>query len=322
MEVANASLYDGSTAFAEAVLMAKRIYPQRKNVLISKALHPEYKKVAITSTNQFGLEFLEINTLSSGKTDLRALSTALDNDTLAVCLQSPNFFGVVEDLSELSKILKPINLPPLSVVVIAEAMSLALYEPPGSFDVDIVCGETQSFGNYPGFGGPGVGFFTTKEKYVRNMPGRVVGQTLDGQGKIAFCLTLATREQHIRREKATSNICTNQGWCALRSTIYLSTMGSTGLREAAEICYSNAHYAAEKLCGVRNIKLAFAGDFFNEFVIEISDLNNRFQNALNKGIVPGIPLSRFGANPNQLLVTTTELHTKQNLDDLVESLGE
>lgn len=319
-DVANASMYDGSTAFAEAVLMARRVYPKRRKVLFSKALHPEYRQVAVTSSEQFGIEFVDVGLTSSGQTDLQSLATAAkDPDIFAICVQSPNFFGVVEDLSAIGKVFTG-SEPPLFVVAVPEAMSLALYEPAGSFGADIVCGEAQSFGNYPGFGGPGVGFFASREKFVRNMPGRIVGQTLDGQGKTAFCLTLATREQHIRREKATSNICTNQGWCALRSTIYLSTMGSAGLRQAAEHCYANAHYAADALCKLPGVSRAYTGDFFNEFTLNIKNLSARFQRALDQKTIPGIPLSRFGYGADELLVAVTEVHQKQDIDRLVASI--
>lgn len=321
MDVANASMYDGSTAFAEAILMAKRILPKRKRVAIAQSVHPEYRQTGVTSSEQFGLEYVTIPCTAGGSVDLAALERfACDPDTLAVCVQSPNFYGVVEDLKKIGATIQHGTEAPVFVVAVPEAMSLALYEPPGSFGADIICGEAQSFGNYPAFGGPVVGFFAAKEKYVRNMPGRIVGQTLDGQGKTSFCLTLSTREQHIRRDKATSNICTNQGWCALRATIYLATMGSKGLKEAAEQSYSNAHYACEQLTKISGVRRTFSEDFFNEFVVEIDDLDKRFARAVSAGIVPGIRLSKFGGRTNELLLAFTEIHSKADIDLLVSTL--
>lgn len=264
MDVVNASMYDGSTATAEAVLMSKRLKPSRSKVVFSAGLHPEYRQVVVTTTEQFGLKFVDTPVGETGRLDIAALEKlSKDPDVVAVVVQSPNFHGVIEDLGAVSKAVKASGTEaPMFVVAVPEAMSLALYEPAGSFGADIVCGEGQSFGNYPGFGGPGVGFFATRDKFVRGMPGRVVGQTIDATGKTSFCLTLSTREQHIRREKATSNICSNQGWCALRSTIYLSTMGSRGLRQTAEQCYANAHYAATELGKVSGVRRVYSSVLF------------------------------------------------------------
>ncbi len=323
MDVANASMYDGSTAFAEAILMAKRIMPKRRKVAIAASLHPEYRQVGVTSSEQFGLEYVTIPTTVGGGVDLNAIEQfTKDPEALAICVQSPNFFGIVEDVKNISRIVNPSDSSigtdgPLLIVTVAEAMSLALYEPAPA---DIMCGEVQSFGNYPAFGGPAVGFFATKEKFVRNMPGRIVGQTLDGQGKTSFCLTLSTREQHIRRDKATSNICTNQGWCALRSTIYLATMGTKGIREAAEQSYSNAHYAFELLTKTPGIRRVHTDDFFNEFVVEVNDLDRRFQAALNSGLIPGVRLSKFGGSRNELLLAFTEVHSRSDIESLALAL--
>src|SRR5579862_7691629 len=244
-EVSNASLWDGSTATTEAALMAMRI-TQRDRVVLAKTLHPEYRQIVHTYSQNQKVELAEVAYAASGQIDLNQLESAIDAHTAAVVVQSPNFFGVVERVSEIAAIAHRHGA--LLIVSINEPLSLAVIKPPT--EADIVCGEAQSFGVPVSFGGPYVGFLTTREKYIRQMPGRLVGQTVDTEGRRGFVLTLATREQHIRREKATSNICTNQSLFALVATIYLTLLGKNGLRQLAEQNLPKAHFAAAQLRGI------------------------------------------------------------------------
>jgi glycine dehydrogenase subunit 1 len=262
-EVANASMYDGSTATTEAVLMAERV-TGRQRVLVARSLHPEYRDVLRTYAKNSGLHVEELPFTATGTLDVAALKSALKNDVCAVVLQSPNFFGAIEGLSAVAEAARAAGA--LLVVAIPEALSLGLVKPP--VEADIVAMEGQSFGLAPSYGGPFVGVIASKEKYVRQMPGRLAGQTTDAEGKRGFVLTLATREQHIRREKATSNICTNQALCALAATVHLSLLGKGGIREMAEQNLSKAQFALKELEKVPGVKRAFAAPFFNEFVVE------------------------------------------------------
>jgi glycine cleavage system P protein (glycine dehydrogenase) subunit 1 len=263
-EVANASMYDGPTATTEAVLMAERV-TGRQRVLVARSLHPEYRDVLRTYAKNSGLHVEELPFTAAGTVDLTALKSALKNDVCAVVLQSPNFFGVVEGLRQAAAATQAAGA--LLVVAITEALSLGLLKPPS--EADIVAMEGQSFGLAPSYGGPFVGVIASKEKYVRQMPGRLAGQTTDLDGKRGFVLTLATREQHIRREKATSNICTNQALCALAATVHLSLLGKEGIREMAEQNLAKAQFALRELEKVPGVKRTFAAPFFNEFVVEL-----------------------------------------------------
>src|SRR5213080_1515570 len=292
MDIANASMYDGSTAMAEAVLMAERI-TKRSKVIVSAAVHPQYLEVAHTYVQHAGIELQQALYCTESGTTLRESLSGLDENTAAVVVQSPNFFGCIEDLEALSE--KAHAKGALLVVVVTEAMSLGLLRSPGACGADIVAAEGQSFGVPLSYGGPYVGLFATRDKYARQIPGRLVGEAYDKQGRRGFVLTLATREQHIRREKATSNICTNEGLIALASTIYLETMGRRGVQEAARQCAQKAHYAAREIARVPGFSLPFSAPFFNEFVVraetEASPLLNKL--AREKGIDGGIALSRF-----------------------------
>jgi glycine dehydrogenase subunit 1 len=263
-EVANASMYDGSTATAEAVLMAERITGKRR-VLVGRSVHPEYRHVLKTYAKNSGLQVEEIAYTRSGGIDEKALQAALRDDVAAVVVQSPNFFGAIENISELAA---PVHAAgALLVVVVTEGVSLGLVKPPG--EADIVAMEGQSFGLAPSYGGPFVGVIAAKEKFVRQMPGRLTGQTTDASGRRGFVLTLATREQHIRREKATSNICTNQALCALAATVHLCLLGKEGLREMAEQNLAKAQFALRDLEKIPGVRRAFDAPFFNEFTIEL-----------------------------------------------------
>jgi glycine dehydrogenase subunit 1 len=262
-EVANASMYDGSTAATEAALMAERL-TGRSRVLVARSLHPEYRDVLKTYAKNSGLHVDELPYASNGTLDQKALHSALKNDVAAVLVQSPNFFGVIESLAPLAEAAHAAGA--LLAVAITEGVSLGLLNPP--IEADIVAMEAQSFGLAPSYGGPFAGVVASREKFVRQMPGRLAGQTTDSEGHRGFCLTLATREQHIRREKATSNICTNQALCALAATVHLTLLGKDGLREMAHQNLSKAHFALSELEKVSGVRRAFDAPFFNEFTVE------------------------------------------------------
>ncbi|MBD0327198.1 MAG: aminomethyl-transferring glycine dehydrogenase subunit GcvPA, partial [Pyrinomonadaceae bacterium] len=320
MDVANASMYDGSTALAEAVLMAERI-TRRKKVITSTAVHPEYLDVVDTYVQHYGIELQRIDVdTSTGLTATEALA-ALDDKTAALVVQSPNFFGCIEDVKALAE--KAHAAGALLIVAITEPISLGLLRSPGSNDADIVVAEGQSFGVPLSFGGPYLGLFATRDKYARQIPGRLVGEAYDKQGRRGFVLTLATREQHIRREKATSNICTNEGLIALAATIYMETMGRRGIQEVAHQCAQKAAYAARRISELEGFSLPYAASRFNEFVvrapIEAKGLLKRL--AAEKNITGGLALSRYYADrPNDFLVCATETNSRAEIDALVEGL--
>jgi glycine cleavage system P protein (glycine dehydrogenase) subunit 1 len=321
MEVANASMYDGSTALAEAVLMAERV-TRRSKVVASAAVHPQYLEVVRTYVQHAGIDLELVNfDDETGQAGSR-LGEAVDEQTAAVVVQSPNFFGCIEDLSKLANGAHAKGA--LVIVAITEAISLGLLKSPGACGADIVVAEGQSFGVPLSFGGPYVGLFATKEKFARQIPGRLVGEALDKHGRRGFVLTLATREQHIRREKATSNICTNEGLIALGATVYLETMGRRGVREAAEQCVQKAAYAARQIGKLKGFLLPFSGWRFNEFVVRgpsnAKDLLSRLGN--EKGIEGGLPLAQFfPERTNDFLVCVTETNTREQIDRLVKGLG-
>ncbi len=263
MEVANASMWDGSTATTEAVLMAERL-TGRHRVVVARSLHPEYRQVLDTYTRNLGLRIDEIGFTGTGQLDANRVEGAITSETAAVIVQSPNFFGVLEQLPRLASLVHAKGA--LLVVAITEGVSLGAVRPP--VDADIVAMEGQSFGLPQRYGGPYAGVIATREKFVRQMPGRLAGETLDGSGKRGYVLTLATREQHIRREKATSNICTNQALCALAVNIHLCLLGKEGLKELAAQNIAKARFALDELEKIRGVRRSFSGPFFNEFVVE------------------------------------------------------
>ncbi len=321
MEVSNASMYDGASGLAEAVLMAHRITGRRR-ILISEAVHPEYRQVIQTYIDPDEQEIVLIPYVKEeGRTDEKILTRYLDQDVSAVVIQNPNFFGVIEDFRDVGE--KVHQAGGLMIVCFSEAIAYGILRPPGEFGADIVAGEGQSLGIPLSFGGPYLGIFTTKEKFIRNMPGRLVGETVDLEGKRGFVLTLATREQHIRREKATSNICTNEGLCALMATIYLSCLGKEGLRELAKMNLSKAEYAKKVASRIRGCKLAFSSPTFNEFILEIKGYPEKILERLRReGILGGLDLSRFYPElDHHLLVTVTEMNTKEEIDRWAEELG-
>lgn len=321
MDIANASLYDGASGAAEAVLMAHRL-KEKPKVLIPRTLHPQYRTVIRTYVKNLGIALEEIGCMESGGMDIEDLHSKLDDQTSAVVTQSPNFFGVVEDLEKISEMAQSAGA--LSVVVITEPVSLGLLEAPGRLGADIVTGEGQSFGIPLSFGGPYLGFMSCSREFVRQFPGRIAGETKDAEGRRGFVLTLSTREQFIRRERATSNICTNQALCALRATVFLETLGKEGLRDLAWQNIQKANYALEKLSQVRGINRKFSGDIFNEFVIELSGDMSKIDDALReKGIIPGLKIGEFYPGlENCLLVCVTETHKKEEIDQLASLLEE
>ena len=314
MEVANASMYDGSTALPEAVLMACRV-TGRERAVVARSVHPEYREVHLNYARRQALPVEEAAyDPNTGLVNLEALEVLVDEDTAAVVVQTPNFFGCVEPVRDAARIAH--SRGALLVVVFTEAVSLGLLEPP--VDADIVAGELQSFAISPSYGGPFVGILAAKEKLIRQMPGRLVGQTTDSNGNRAFCLTLATREQHIRREKATSNICTNQALIALMATVFMSVYGKRGLRELAEQNLAKAHYLAGEL-EKRGARRRFGGAFFNEFVVECAgeppaDINRRL---LDQQIIGGLEMGRFYPElENCLLLCATETAKRRDMDRL------
>ena len=321
LDIANASLYDGATGAAEAVLMANRLNNKPK-VLIARSLHPQYRHTIRTYCRNLGLRLEEVGFDDQGELSPAELEAKLDQETSAVICQSPNYFGQVEDLKRIAE--RTHAKQALFVVVVAEALSLGVLEAPGKLGADIATGEGQSFGLPLGFGGPYLGFMACNKEFLRQFPGRIAGETKDIEGKRGFVLTLSTREQHIRREKATSNICTNQALCALRATIFLETLGHDGLREMASQNIHKARYAQTELSKVKGVKVRFAGRPFNEFVLEFTkDWATVEASLQKKGIVGGLGLG--GDYPelrNCALVCVTEMHRKQDIDRLAAALKE
>ena len=313
MDVANASMYDGATALAEGMIMAVA-QTNKKKVLLSSTVHPEYREVLKTYAWAREIEIIEIPYTKEGSTDLDFLDQTLTNDFAAVIIQNPNFFGKIEKLKTLIDRVK--STKALSIVC-ADPISLGILEAPGKLGVDIVVGEGQSLGMPLSFGGPYLGFIATTEKLIRRIPGRIVGLAKDQHGKDGFVLTLQAREQHIRREKASSNICSNQALCALTAIIYLSALGKKGLKEVAEHCISKAHYAQKVLTQIDGVELAFPqGPSFKEFVVktkeDIACINDRLFQA---GILGGLDLGRFYPElKNHMLICVTEARSKTEID--------
>jgi glycine dehydrogenase subunit 1 len=312
MEVANASLYDGATACAEAVAMAGRV-TRRDTAVLSGGLHPHYRAVCETYARFAGVELRVQDAAPCGGEDLARL---IDGDIACVVVQNPDFYGEIRDYSELARICHQTGA--LLVVVVTEILSLGAISPPGEMGADIVAAEGQSFGNALNFGGPHVGLFASREKFVRQMPGRLVGETVDAEGRRGWVLTLSTREQHIRREKATSNICTNAGLCALAFTIHLSLLGEAGLVSLARLNHATAVVAAERLSAIPGVELVNSS-FFNEFTLRLPRPAAPVVDALaERGVLGGIPVSRFYPGRAELadllLVAATEMVASEDID--------
>ena len=318
MDVCNASMYDASTALAEAALLAVNAAGERR-VLVSSCVHPNYRKVLGTYCTAAGIAVEEIPS-EAGVTGLAKLEAVLEAGAACFIHQQPNFYGMVEDTSRLCKLFSGKSALLVSCV---DPLSLSLLEPPGDYGADVAVGEGQALGNAMNFGGPLLGFFGAREEYLRKLPGRIVGMTTDNSGRRGFVLTLQTREQHIRRAKATSNICTNEALVALTATVYMALVGENGLRELASQCLAKSHYAAEKLASLDGFSLEFRGPFFKEFVLRCPvPAQSLVDGALSKGILAGVPLSRFSGDNKLLLVAVTEKRTKKEIDRLCATLDE
>jgi glycine dehydrogenase subunit 1 len=320
LDVSNASLYDGGSATAEAMLMALAITRRFGSVAVAESVHPEYRQVLATYLAQIEPELIAVPA-PDGCATASAVARVLTDQTAAVVVQYPNFFGQLEDVRA---IVEAAHARGALAIVIADPISLGLLNRPGDYGADIVVAEGQSLGNALAFGGPYLGVMACREQYVRKMPGRIVGQTTDRRGKRCWVLTLQTREQHIRREKATSNICTNQGLLALRASIYLAVMGPCGLRQAAELSTRKAHYAADALAAVPGLSLAFSGPFFKEFVVRCTrDPGKVLAGVLRRGYHGGIELSRWYPRlADCILVAVTEKRTRAEIDGLATAYAE
>jgi glycine dehydrogenase subunit 1 len=315
MDVSNASLYDGATALAEAIIIAYRNKElDDGKIFISKAVHPEYMRVVKTYLDAMPVEIVEVP-VKNGITDIDFIKSNLDEKTIAVAIQSPNFFGCIEPASDIPSLTSRIGA--LSIIS-ANPISLGILKDPGSMGFDIAVGEGQSLGSPMMFGGPYLGYFACKKELVRKMPGRIVGRTKDGKGETGFVLTLQTREQHIRREKATSNICSNEALCALRACIYLCALGKKGIEELAKQNVYLSHYAKDKLCSIKGVRLVFDQPFFNEFVLKFPFSIGKF---LDKKIIPGLMIEKFFPElKDSSLWCVTEMKTKEQIDRLAEAV--
>jgi glycine dehydrogenase subunit 1 len=320
MDVANASHYDGATSMAEAVIMALNVHRgKRRRVIVSPLVHPEYRAVMRTYTQGMGLEIVGDNEPTAS---IDRLISLLDGNTTCLIVQSPNFLGQIEDLAELAD---QVHAVKALLVVVTDPVSLGLLKPPGEYGADIVVGEGQALGNGLNYGGPYLGVFACREKHVRKMAGRLVGETVDAEGKRGFVLTLSTREQHIRRERATSNICTNQALCALATAVHLAALGPQGLRNLAELCYHKAHYAAERIAELDGYQVVGSKPFFKEFVVRCPAPVQEINDCLltEWGILGGYDLGRDYAHlKHHMLVCVTEVINRHEIEALAEALAE
>ncbi len=321
MDYSNSSLYDGGSAAAEAVLMAMSITRRPGRVLVARSVHPDYRQILATYLANLDVELVTLDT-PGGTLDPETLRVTVNDKTACLLLQQPNFFGCVEKIETLAKIVHEAGA---SLVASVDPISLGLLKRPGDAGADIVVAEGQSLGTPMQFGGPYLGILACREQFLRRMPGRLVGQTVDRRGRRCWVLTLQTREQHIRRDKATSNICTNQALLAVRAAIYLATMGPTGLADVANLCLQKAHYAAASLTTSPRLQLAFQQPMFKEFVVQVTDgrVDELLAKAQAAGIFAGLPLGRWYPELKDcLLVAITEKRTKAEIDHLAKVLGE
>jgi glycine dehydrogenase subunit 1 len=319
MDVSNASLYDGASALGEGLLLAYRSR-RRKKIVAVETVHPDYLQVAATLTTRLSLQIEKVPAGDTGAADLDRVARTLDSDTAALVIQQPNYLGCLEDVERLAGIAHKAGA--LLIVVVNEAVSLGLLKGPGEQGADVVLGEAQSFGVPLSFGGPYLGFMSVRSSCLRELPGRLVGQAQDSAGRTGYVLTLATREQHIRREKATSNICTNEGLCMLSAAIFLATLGKQGMRELAEQNRNRAEYAKARLSRIPGCSIPLSGPTFNEFVLELPKEAAPVHSALlEQGIVAGLPLSgQFPGRKKELLVAVTETNSRAQIDRLVHGL--
>ena len=317
LEVANASLYDGASATAEAVLMAMRL-TRRRRVVVAHGLHPHYADVLQSYVRALDVEIVAAGRAADGRS--APVADSVDADTACVVLQQPSFLGPVQDVAAIAEAAHARGA--LLVVVVNEALALGMLRAPGALGADIVCGDAQSFGVATSFGGPALGFLATREKNVRQMPGRLCGETVDSRGNRGFVLTLSTREQHIRREKATSNICTNQGLCLLQATVYLSLLGRVGLAKLARLNFAKAEYLKQRIRTAPGLGLPLAAPTFNEFVVSVPDAGAALARAEQAGLIGGLDLAPYEPSLGPaLLVCATELATRDAMDQLVAALA-
>lgn len=321
MDVSNASMYDGGTAAVEAVFMATSSFRgKRKQIVVAENVHPEYRATLATYAANMDVEIITLPT-PRGTVDLSELQAVLSDQTACVLVGHPSFFGTLEDPKAISEATHAVG----AVMILAtNPISLGVLKRPSEFDVDIVVAEGQALGNPMSYGGASLGIMACRDQFVRQMPGRLVGQTTDRRGQRCWVLTLQTREQHIRREKATSNICTNQGLYALRAAVYLATLGPQGLRETAELCTQKAHYAMDRLTASGKLEPAFDAPFFNEFVLRVKggDVDTLLKNATEQGIFAGVPLGRwYPALADCILVAVTEKRSKEQIDRYASTIS-
>mgnify|MGYP000055854618 CR=1 FL=1 len=317
MEVTNASLYDGATAMVEAVLMSLRIN-KRNKIIVTKSVHPEYREVLYTYLRLQPYHIIELPYKNDGLIDKEALLNIIEEDTSCIIIQSPNFFGLIENIEEVKRSIKDKNIILIDVV---NPITLAILKEPKEMGVDIVCGEGQSLGGNLSFGGPSFGFLATKKEYVRQLPGRIVGKTEDVEGNPAFCLTLQTREQHIRREKATSNICSNESLNAIGAAIYLALLGKEGFKKASLYSLNNTYYLLTKLRDIKKVSFPFKGLVFNEFVWKIENAHKILQQLEEKNILGGVALDKFYPELSDCILTScTEKKTKKDIEDFIWNL--
>lgn len=311
MDVANASMYDGATALAESALLING-HAGKEEILISKTVHPFYRKVVGTYCHRSGITLKEVP-MKDGATDLEGLSSMLNSTTAGLLVQHPNFFGALEEVEAIEKIVHGAGI---LFAVSVDPISLGLLKPPGEYGADIATGEGQALGNSLNYGGPYVGIFAVKQDLIRRLPGRLVGVTEDTKGRRGFVLTLQTREQHIRREKATSSICTNEQLCALASTVYLSLMGKQGLPKVSNLCLQKSHYLQKKLLKIKGIEPLFGRPFFKEFAIRLPVSPKKIITQMRKeNIFAGIDLGRFDYGLSRgLLIAVTEKRTREEMD--------
>ncbi len=320
MDVSNASLYDGGSATAEAVLMAISATRRRGKVIAPASLHPEYRSTIATYLENLDVELVTLDT-ATGVIDAERLAEVVDDTTAAVVVQQPNFFGCIEDASSIARVAKEAGALLISVFY---PICLGILARPGDYGANIAVAEGHTLGTPMSYGGPYLGIMACDQALVRRMPGRIAGQTVDRRGNRCFVLTLQTREQHIRREKATSNVCTNQGLFALRATVYLSQLGPQGLRETANLCLQKSRYAAEQLCQSDRFSLAFDQPTFKEFVVRDADnrVDELLKAALDQGFFAGVPLGQWYPDMKDcFLVAVTEKRTKEEIDRLVKILS-
>lgn len=311
MQVSNASVYDGATAAAEAVVMSKE--RKRKKALISAAVNPMITQTIRTYISGTDME-AEIIPAKDGRTDIESLKDKLNEEAACILIQQPNYYGLLEDADEIGRLTAGSDI---KYIMSCNPISLGVLKTPAEYGADIAVGEGQPLGIGLSYGGPYLGFMATTDKLMRRLPGRIAGETIDSQGRRAFVLTLQAREQHIRREKASSNICSNQALCAMTAAVYLAAMGKKGLEQAATLSMSKAHYLANRLCEIDGYRLVYPGEFFNEFVTTVKDADKALTALENHGILGGYPLSN-----QQILWCATELNTREEMDTLVQILKE